>query len=288
MVWGFPLVVLAALLSGTGSVLESRGAQKVPVARQEALGLGRLARQPSYVIGLIVDLLGFAAALAAMQFLPLFLVQAGVASSVGVTAVLASWLGLRLPSRSKAVLCGILLGLLMLAVAALPSQAVILTSAWKWAIVVGVLPVVALGWWGLHAPKALAAILLALASGLGFSLVAVAARTLDPPPSGLAALVDPSLLAIAANGVAATIGFALALERGSVTLVSTVNYTVETVLPATVGLLWLGDTVRDGFGAVAAVGFVLTVGGALLLTEFAHQAAPVHRAHTLLALPETG
>ena len=47
----------------------------------------------------------FVAAAAAMQYLPLFMVQAGVASSVGITALLAALLGVPLPRRSVVALC---------------------------------------------------------------------------------------------------------------------------------------------------------------------------------------
>jgi hypothetical protein len=44
------------------------------------------------------------------------------------------------------------------------------------------------------------------------------------------------------------------------------QFSAETVVPAVVGLLVLGDRARNGLGAVAALGFVLTVGAAVALT----------------------
>ena len=48
----------------------------------------------------------------------------------------------------------------------------------------------------------------------------------------------------------------------------------ETVLPAAVGLTMLGDHARPGWGLVAAAGFVLAVGAALLLSRFGEVSIP--------------
>jgi hypothetical protein len=40
---------------------------------------------------------------------------------------------------------------------------------------------------------------------------------------------------------------------------------VETVVPAAIGLAFLGDTTRPGYGPIAAVGFILIVAGTLTL-----------------------
>ena len=265
MVVGILLVLTAAVFSGAGSVLEAQGAQRAGEGLSgDEVGFRRLVRRPRYVIGLVVDVLGFLAAAVAMQYLPLFLVQAGVASSVGVTALLVAVLGARLPRRSVEALCAMLAGLVLLALSASSAPAADISTPWRWALLAAALPTALVAWGGLHAKGRARCVLLALAAGLAFTWVAVAARVLDPPADWEANL-DPVLLAVAVNGVLGTACFAAALEHGSVTLVSAVNYSTETVLPAAIGLAFLGDKMRDGFGAVAVVGFVLAVGGALLL-----------------------
>jgi hypothetical protein len=47
----------------------------------------------------------------------------------------------------------------------------------------------------------------------------------------------------------------------------------QTVLPAAIGVLVLGDEARQGFLAVAAAGFLLAVGGALSLARYGEVAA---------------
>jgi hypothetical protein len=43
------------------------------------------------------------------------------------------------------------------------------------------------------------------------------------------------------------------------------TFAVETIVPAGIGLAFLGDTTRPGFALFAAVGFMLTIAGSLAL-----------------------
>lgn len=61
--------------------------------------------------------------------------------------------------------------------------------------------------------------------------------------------------------------YALALTAGPVSVVAAVTFGVETVIPAGIGLAFLGDSVRTGLGALALVGFVATVGGCIALAS---------------------
>ena len=69
-----------------------------------------------------------------------------------------------------------------------------------------------------------------------------------------------------AGGVA-LLSYSIALQRGSVTQATAPLVVGETVAPAIVGLLLLGDHPRAGWEVAAVVGFVLAVGGALALSR---------------------
>src|SRR5919199_4485434 len=93
MLLGLAGALGAALAYGVGSILQG-------VAARRAAGGGRdldprlllrLAHQLPYVLGLGCDLAGFGLSLVALRTLPLFAVQAAVASAIGVTAVLAAF-----------------------------------------------------------------------------------------------------------------------------------------------------------------------------------------------------
>ncbi len=62
--------------------------------------------------------------------------------------------------------------------------------------------------------------------------------------------------------------YATALEGGSVTTATAAVVLAETMPPAIVGVLFLGDTTRHGLAAVAGLGFALAVICAVALARF--------------------
>ncbi|ONI90583.1 hypothetical protein ALI144C_02565 [Actinosynnema sp. ALI-1.44] len=90
MALGYVFAVLAALASGSGSILQSLGVRRAGLYGGTSLGLVALRRQPIYFLGLGTDLVRFLFAAAALRRLPLFLVQSLLAFSIGVTATIAS------------------------------------------------------------------------------------------------------------------------------------------------------------------------------------------------------
>ena len=83
-------VSAAAICSGSAAVLQAIAVRSLPAAVGMSAGfLGRLARSPRYLAALVLVALGFALSLVALRTLPLFVVQAGRASGLAVTALLS-------------------------------------------------------------------------------------------------------------------------------------------------------------------------------------------------------
>jgi hypothetical protein len=272
------LGALAAAVSyGVASVLQAVAARRT--ARAGSLDprlLVRLARQLPYLAGLGLDLLGFLAALAALRTLPLFFVQSAIAGSVGVTALVAAAVfGVRLTRREISALAGLGVGLFLLAASAQPEHAAPLPAGGRWALLAGVGLLIGYGAAAARLSDAIGGPALAIGAGLGFAGVGVAARTIALPdrlwlPSHLwQVATDPSAWAIGGYGVLSLLLFGTALQRGSVTAASALTFAVETVVPAAIGLALLGDRPRPGFAPVAVTGFLLTLGGAILLARYA-------------------
>jgi len=269
VILGYLLALLGATGSGLGSVLESLGVRRAGAYGGDSDDLGRVARQPVYWSGLVADLIGFLCAAAALHRLPLFLVQSVMALSVGVTATISLALGIRLSRRGWYALGLGALGLILLAISAQPGPARPLPDAWHWVLLGMVVPVAVIGWLGKKVPRRGVAPVLAFGAGLAFTVVAVSARSLSGFDSLADLLGHPGVWAIAVNGVAGAVVFAMALQNGSATTVTAVMFTTNTVLPSVIGLVVLGDTVRSGFAVVAVFGFVLAVGGAIAIAHYA-------------------
>jgi uncharacterized membrane protein YdcZ (DUF606 family) len=98
-------------------------------------------------------------------------------------------------------------------------------------------------------------------------VVALAARALTAfSPARLVA--DTAAYALVGGGLVAFLFFATGLQRGAVTVTTAAVVVGETIVPATVGVVALGDQIRPGFALVAVAGFVVALAGALLLTRF--------------------
>jgi hypothetical protein len=262
--------LVAAGCYGTASVLQAVGSRRVAgTAGLDPRLIVRLAGQLPFVAGLALDLAGFAASVLALRTLPLFLVQAAAAASVGVTALLAArFLGARLARPELAALAALGGGLVLLALSARPEPAVPLSPAGRWWVLAGVGGVLLLGAAAARAAGRWATTGLATAAGLAFGGVGLAARVLPVPSPLWRVAEEPVAYALAGYGVLGILLFATALQRGSVTTATAIMVALETVVPAAIGLAWLGDAARPGYGGVAGAGFALTLAGAVALARY--------------------
>jgi drug/metabolite transporter (DMT)-like permease len=262
--------LLATVSYGLGTVLQAIGARRTRTARYlDVMLFARLAQQLPYLGGLALDAVGFVAALIALQKLPLFVVQAAVAASLGVTAVTAVFVfGLRLRTADKVALVALITGLALLCASARTQDVAHLTRFAQWLLLLGVAVVATLGVVAARLRDREAGIGLAACAGLGFAGTAIAERTLHLPTPLWRVLFEPVAIALVAYGLCGMLMFASALQRGAITAVSATMFAVETLVPATVGLLALGDGTRPHFAIVAIVGFGLTVGASLALARY--------------------
>lgn len=267
MLGGLLIAFLSAAAYGVATILQALGVRDLASVGPGAAWTRRAWAGRLYAVGLALDGLGFLATVVALRTLPLFLVESVVASSVAITAVLAVLvLGVRLAAREWGALAVVALGLVALALGAAEGPAPVLGIRAQWwvlalcapALLVGVLAYA-------DRDRSRSAVGLALASGLGYAVVGIGARILDTGGAWWHVLGRPALWAIAVGGGAAIVAYGFALDRGRTTSVTAVTFSVETVVPSLAGLLWLGDRVRPGLGWLAAAGFVLTLGGCVVL-----------------------
>jgi drug/metabolite transporter (DMT)-like permease len=228
----------------------------------------RMFRQWRFLVSLVLDLLGFIAQLVALNRLPLFAVQAMIAANLAVTAVCATWLiGVTLGWREWLAVGGVIVGVGLLGSSAGAEGAASVGNTFKLALIVAVAGIGLIGLAVARLPGPARTPLLGATAGLGFGVLAVAARVLN----GFAPLHlihDPAAYALAAAGIVSFLFYASALEGGSVTVAVAAVVMVETIPPAAVGILLLGDKTRHGMAGVAIAGFILAVICAVQLARF--------------------
>jgi drug/metabolite transporter (DMT)-like permease len=238
----------------------------------------RLLGQWRFLISLGLDMLGFVAQLVALHRLPLFAVQAIVAGNLAVTAVLASQLiHVQLTWREWLAVGGVVVGVGLLGVSAGAEGATGVSEAFKLALLVAVGGVAVAGVAASKLGNPARTLVLGAVAGLGYGIVAVAARVL--PGFSLSELVrDPAAYALAGAGIVSFMLYATALEGGSVTVATAAVVLAETAPPALIGVLFLGDHTRHGLTGVAILAFILAVACALLLARFGEAGEDSHAA----------
>ena len=268
--------IVAAVCYGVASVMQAIAVRAASNRGPEDAASGgldpglvvRMLHQWRFVASICLDALGFLAQLVALQKLPLFVVQAFVASNLAVTAVVASRLiGVVLSWREWAAVIGVVAGVGLLGSTAGAEGAAQVGAVFKLALIVAIagLAVVGMAAAKLNEPYRTTA--LGLVAGFGFGVLSIAARVLDGfAPLQLAR--DPAAYAIAAAGIISFMFYATALEGGSVTVATAAVVLAETIPPAIIGVVFLGDQTRPGLAGVAWLGFFIAVTSAVMLARF--------------------
>jgi drug/metabolite transporter (DMT)-like permease len=268
-------VLGAAVCSGTAAVLQAAAVRRLPPASALRPGFAvGLLSSPRYLIALVLVAAGFGLSVLALRTLPLFVVQAGRASSLAVTAVLAVLvLRARLRAPEMLAIGAVVIGLVLLALSAGPQHSADVGVTVRLALLGAVLGVGALAVAAMRvAPPSRSGLILGVLAGLCFGALAVGARILGD--LGAAQLVtDPAAWAAGLGGVLGLALGAIALQRAAVVGVTAAMVATEALVGAGLGMLLCGDRPLPGRGALAFFGFALVVAGAVVLARFG---APEH------------
>jgi drug/metabolite transporter (DMT)-like permease len=274
--WSLASALGAACCFGVASVIQALSARAAShgSARVSPGLLVRMLGQWRFVASLGLDLVGFVAQLIALRRLPLFVVQAAIAASLAVTAVLSAWLAKHaLAGFEWAAVVAVTIGIAMLGSSAGASGAAHVGSEFRLGLIITVAVLGVAGFAAARLRGRARTLALGMIAGLGYGVVGVAARILVGfTPSDL--VHDSASYALAAAGVLSFMFYTAALEHGDVTTATAATVITETVLPAMIGVLFLGDTTRHGLVGVAAAGFALAVAGALTLARFGETEPP--------------
>jgi len=259
----------AAVCFGAATVLQAVATrQAAPGGGGEAALLLRALRQWRYIAGLALDGLGFLFQIAALRSLPIYAVGAALAASLAVTAVVAArLLAVRLSGTEWGAVGVVCAGLAMLGLASGPQGGEDGSDTLRWVMLAVAVALLALGLAGGRLSGPARGLVLGLGAGFGFGVVEVSVRLVDSLAPG-ALLTNPAAYALLIGGGAAFILLTSALQRGSVTTTTAGMVIGETIGPAAIGVIWLGDRTREGLAWLAVLGFAVAVAGALALARF--------------------
>jgi len=270
--------LVAALCYGVASVMQAIAVREAST-RAGLTGVDpglvpRLLHQWRFVASVAIDTLGFLAQLIALQRLPLFAVQAIVAANLAVIAVLASVvIGVSLSWREWLAVTGVVAGVGLLGSSAGAEGAHQAGAVFKIALIVATAVLGLCGLIAARLPDPARTLVLGTVAGLGYGVLGVAARVLtgfEP----LTLIRDPAAYAVVAGGLISFLFYTTALEGGSVTVATAAVVLAETLPPALIGVIFLGDTTRHGLAPVAVIGFVIAVASALALARFGEAGQP--------------
>jgi drug/metabolite transporter (DMT)-like permease len=268
--WGILIVLAGSVCSGCAAVFQALAARSIP---DDGKGLRAglvldLVRRWRFLVGIALDLCSFAAATVALRVLPVFLVQAVVAANLAVTAIVAWYmLGTHLRRAELVSVVAVCVGLAGLAVSAAPQSPQHGTTALHFGLLGAVAALVLLGLGASRLPGRWNAAALGLLAGFAFGLVNLCSRVLPNFEPGVL-LTAPTFYAMPLAGLCALLFLNTALQRESVVAASAGTILGQTIFPAAVGLVALGDHTRDGLMPLAIAGFVVALVGTLLLTRF--------------------
>ncbi len=263
---GLLAALAAAVIFGISAVVQAVAARDHGLFSRLMLLVGL-----SYVLGWTLHLV-------AISRLPLYLAQVGIALSLVVTVVIAATVvGEPLAPRHWAAIGAMALGLGLLVGAAGPVGHHLFDTNRTLALYTALTITFGLGLLARRMRGELSGVLLGALGGIAYSGSPIATRSLVDPAWDLTTLAPA--VTILLFGLLGFWLYSLALSRSSVTAATAPLVLLETAIPAIVGLSVFGDGVRAGWTAVALVGFVVSVAGALVLCGAESRLEHVERRH---------
>lgn len=268
-------LLISTLCYGAAAVLQARAVRSAQNnASLDPRFFATLIHQPLYVFALALSAVGFIAQLPALRTFPLFAVQATQAANLAVAAMLAIPVlkeHLRILDWVAVTACVGGLCLLLMSINAqhsIPAKGFGLSLlAWT-----AFLSVISFASQRIRGPSGGA--ILGFMAGLAFGTVGVAVKSAHVPSSLTSLISDPAIYVLIVSGALAFMLYAVALDRSTVTVVTTALIMAQVGGSSLVGTLMLGDRTRSGYALTATFGLALAVVGAIALARYAQPSGP--------------
>ncbi len=256
-----------ALCNGTAAVLQKISADKEKsVTSLDARLLWRLFQNAPYVSGIGLDVLGWMLTLYAVHYLPLFLVEAIIATNIVVTAFIERlFRHQQISRRSYFAIITIVVGLILVAIASSAGRSEPISSVVRWLIIFSPVPLGIAGYILARLKSYQSTVVLAVLGGLAFGGTSVIGRIFSFSQPLSHTIYSPLIYSLLASGVLGILLFSTALQRAQATVMNASMTASQTLIPAVVGIAFLGDVARSGLWYLVVLGSSLTLGGVTML-----------------------
>jgi len=257
-----------AICNGTAAVLQKISADKEKTVNSlDARLLLRLFQDKPYIGGIVLDLLGWALTIYAVQYLPLFLVEAIIATNIVITALIERIFRHRiLPKKSYLAIVLIIFGLVILAFVSSPEKVGPISNLLKWFILMVPIPLAVAGYILARSRSQRATIGLAILAGLAFGGTSIVGRIFSFSRPIWHTMYSPLIFALVASGILGLLLFSIALQRMHATVINATVATSQSLIPSIVGIVVLGDHARNGMWYLIVLGISLALFGVAFLT----------------------
>jgi len=260
VILGLVAGLTAATLFGVAAVVQAHAVRRQDNRPEGLVPFLLISVRDPWTVGVVVAYLaGFVLHVVAIWELPLYLAQATVAMSLPVTAVTSMVLHERLQPIHWWAVALVSTGLVLLAVGSGEPGPRITSPGFAVALWLGVAALLLASRVGLRWSGST----LAGLAGLGYAGSAIAVRGAEFP---LDATSVAAGLSVGAYGVTAFWLYSVALDRIPVSAASAPLIVLQTFVPALIGVLLLGDGVREGWWPAIVAGLLLATVGAVVLS----------------------
>lgn len=256
---GLTAGLVGAALFGVGAVAQAHAVRRQPGSPDRLLDFVRRSLRDGWTMLVVLAYLaGFLLHAVAIWLLPLYLAQAAVSMSLPVTALASRRVGEHLHAAQWLAVGAVTAGLALLSLGAGRAGDVVtdpLFVAPLW-VGFGLLAAVALGRGRLRGGG------LGALAGLGYAGSAIAVRGVALPVDGVTVA---AALAVPAFSLVAFWLYSLGMNDSAVSSATAPLIVGQTFVPSAVGVVLLGDTVRDGWWPAVVLGLLLATYGAVQL-----------------------
>ena len=260
MILGLVSALTSAALFGVAAVVQARAMRNLPEGDLGLRGFVRAALRSWLLLAVVATyLVGFVLHAVALWLLPLYLAQASISLSLPVTAIVSVlWLHERIGTAGWLAVVAVIAGLVLVAAGAgtvehTASTATLVGVGAVWLVVLAL---------GARFSLTQSAGVLGTWAGLGYAGSAVTTRGLSADAVLFSVL---ALAVVSALGLVAFWLYSVALRRTDVAASTAPLIVMQTCIPAVVGVVAFGDTVRTGWGVAVVAGVALSIVGAIRL-----------------------